>query len=210
FEHILARIKTGDEQALTSIFPHFLELVKKHCKNGVREKSVLFSSIVLAKQSIIAEKKNANIFETSALLENFLQFQNDKQIEEYALESFLECASLVTSSKKSSLPPSIEKSLKYIEEHLHENITLESVASFLNVHPVYLSKLFSSNLSENFKDYVSSKRIEKAKTLLQNTSMPIKEITYTVGYNDQNYFSRLFKSNTGYTPSEYRQLRIEN
>ncbi|MBP3742789.1 MAG: helix-turn-helix transcriptional regulator, partial [Treponema sp.] len=59
---------------------------------------------------------------------------------------------------------------------------------------------------ETFINFVSDKRLEKARQLLESTDLSIKEITAEVGYNDQNYFSRIFKNKYGLSPKEYRKV----
>jgi two-component system, response regulator YesN len=92
----------------------------------------------------------------------------------------------------------------YIFEHFDEDISLEQVAQFVNLNPYYFSKLFKKLTGQTFSDYVTSIRIEKAKQLMQQGELNIKEISYHVGYHDPNYFSRVFKKVTNMTPKEYR------
>ena len=93
---------------------------------------------------------------------------------------------------------------------MSEDITLEKVAEHVDVHVVYLSRLFKETTGETFKDFITSLRMDKAKKLLATSSKSIKEVTYETGYNDQNYFSRLFKTYTGQTPTEYRAAEAKN
>ena len=69
----------------------------------------------------------------------------------------------------------------------------------------YFSKMFKESTGENFIEYLTNVRIEKAKELLNNTDYSMKEIGIMVGYADPNYFSRTFKKNVGVTPTEYRE-----
>ena len=58
----------------------------------------------------------------------------------------------------------------------------------------------------NFADYLDMVRINKAKTLLLDTSMPISEIAARVGYSNQSYFTKVFKHNTGFSPNAFRMI----
>ena len=78
-------------------------------------------------------------------------------------------------------------------------------ADFAGVSSFYLSKLFKEEKGETFINFVSDKRLEKSCQLLAETDLSIKEITADVGYNDQNYYSRIFKSKYGLSPKEYRK-----
>ena len=67
------------------------------------------------------------------------------------------------------------------------------------------SKLFKEATGENFIEYLTNIRIEKAKDLLLNSDIAMKELCSMCGYQDPNYFSRTFKKNVGLTPTEYKE-----
>ena len=118
----------------------------------------------------------------------------------------MECISAITSVKKAEVHPIIKKVCDYIDENLAKDISLEETADFAGVSIFYLSKLFKEEKGETFINFVSDKRLEKARQLLESTDLSIKEITAEVGYNDQNYFSRIFKNKYGLSPKEYRKV----
>jgi two-component system response regulator YesN len=74
----------------------------------------------------------------------------------------------------------------------------------VDISPYYFSKLFKEETGENFIECLTNIRIEKAKQLLQNKEVSIKNICVETGYSDPNYFSRIFKKQVGITPTEYR------
>jgi len=104
----------------------------------------------------------------------------------------------------------LEIALQFISDHFHEDITLEEVAQLMNFHPHYFSKWFKKETGQTFSDYLTHKRIEKAKELMKQNDLHVKEISYHVGYNDPNYFSRVFKKVTNMTPKEYRNQLQKN
>ena len=95
---------------------------------------------------------------------------------------------------------------EYIESHYQDTINLRSVAKEAGLNPVYLGALFKKETGINFKDYLISIRIDKAKELLLNTDETIKAIADHVGYKDVRYFSKLFMKTVGLTPNEYRKV----
>lgn len=97
-----------------------------------------------------------------------------------------------------------KRAKEYIKANYSNSITLEDVAREINVSPQYLSKLFKEETGENFIDYLTGIRIRIAKNLLEDDEMSVKEICYSIGYSDPNYFSRIFKKVVGSTPTEYR------
>lgn len=94
--------------------------------------------------------------------------------------------------------------IKYISENFNTQISLTSAASYLHLAPAYLSNLFSKSCGCTFKDYLTGYRLSYAKNLLKNQDFTISEICYMCGFTTLSHFFRCFKSNTGFTPSEYR------
>ncbi len=86
-----------------------------------------------------------------------------------------------------------------------ELLTVHSIASRLNLSPDYLSDLLRHTTGQNARQYIQYHLIEKAKELLSTTGLGISEISYRLGFEYSQSFSKLFKKNTGKTPLEYRQ-----
>ncbi len=93
---------------------------------------------------------------------------------------------------------------EYLETHYMEDISLQDVAALLHYSDAYFCKFFKQNFNKSFIVYLSELRIEKAKELLSDITVNIKEIGQKVGYRDSSYFTKVFKRITGVTPSEYR------
>ena len=86
-----------------------------------------------------------------------------------------------------------------------KDISLDDVSREINISPYYFSKVFKEATGQNFIDYLTGLRIDKAKELLETTDMSMKEICVEVGYSNPNYFSRIFKKIVGVSPTEYKQ-----
>ncbi len=84
------------------------------------------------------------------------------------------------------------------------NLTLQGIADHAGLSRTYLSSYFKNATGMNVSDYVMELRIEKAKDLLRSSRMKAQEIAASVGYQDANYFSALFKKKVGATPSDFR------
>jgi len=100
----------------------------------------------------------------------------------------------------------VKEALKYINNNFNKEITLELIASEVNLSTYHLSKVFKEKVGINFIDYLTEYRISKAKEMLKDGRYNIKEICYTVGYSDPNYFSRVFKKAEGMSPTEYKSI----
>lgn len=103
---------------------------------------------------------------------------------------------------------SIQKAVQYIEEHYEHPITLEEIAEHVQLSSNYFSNLFKKATDTTFVDYLTNKRIEKAKELLLDLNYTVYQIATQVGYGDARYFSRVFKSTVGQTPTQYRNSKI--
>ena len=93
---------------------------------------------------------------------------------------------------------------RYIEEHYKEDIALQDVAGLFGYSDVYFCKLFKQSFGKNFITYLNQFRMDKAKELLADPQINIKDVSTEAGYRDANYFTRVFKRMVGVTPSEYR------
>ncbi len=102
----------------------------------------------------------------------------------------------------------IEIVKQIINRDFTQEVTLQSISDELNLSPNYISRLFKQSTGESFVDYVTSLRIERAKTLLQEQNLKVNEICLMVGYNNSYYFIKVFRERTGMTPGEYRKMSL--
>jgi len=107
-------------------------------------------------------------------------------------------------NENSSQKSIIVKAKRYIKNHYAENISLNTVAEYLNLSPGYLSILFKKETGQNFIDYLISVRMERAKELLRTTELKIYEVSKMVGYDNIYYFSRIFSKVVGVSPKQYQ------
>lgn len=113
----------------------------------------------------------------------------------------------VADNKETRSNSVVAKAKAYINANFHKEISLDDVSREVDISPYYFSKIFKEETGKNFIEYVTEIRMEKAKELLQSSTLSMKEICGEVGYADPNYFSRTFKKNVGLTPTEYKEGR---
>lgn len=94
---------------------------------------------------------------------------------------------------------------EYINEHFHQNLTLENLAELAHFSPSYLSRLFHNTTGLTLKTYITLKRLENAEYLLKNSSLNIHEIAFNCGFPNVSHFNRVFKAHTNLSPMEYRR-----
>ena len=119
-------------------------------------------------------------------------------------DKYQECCQKMQ-DERVDLSVEIFEAVRYIEENLTQRLTLNQVASSINLSPNYLSSLFKKELGVGFVDYITEKRVERAKELLENTGLRTYEVAQQAGFVDESYFSKTFKRLTGKRPSAFRK-----
>jgi AraC-like DNA-binding protein/mannose-6-phosphate isomerase-like protein (cupin superfamily) len=117
------------------------------------------------------------------------------------------CASRnLDSPDESALSYKLALVFKYIDEHFSEKITLDQLAKDFSISKFYLTREFKKEYGVTIVQYLLSKKITHAKTLLRYTELPIEEIAVQCGIGDASYFNKVFRKLEGMTASQYRKL----
>jgi YesN/AraC family two-component response regulator len=93
----------------------------------------------------------------------------------------------------------------YIRKHIEDSLTLQQLASYVNVHPNYLSSCFKKQVGKTLTEYINDQKIAAIKIYMNNTNLSINEISSTFNFKYVSYFSCFFKKHTGFTPMEYKK-----
>lgn len=101
----------------------------------------------------------------------------------------------------------VREAQAYVAAHYGQKLTLCEVADAVHLSKNYFSFLFRAQTGLTFTQYVNRLRVEKSKEYLLHTSLPIVEVMLRVGFEDQSYFSKVFKQNTRLSPRQYRAQR---
>lgn len=94
---------------------------------------------------------------------------------------------------------------EYIDQHLAESVTLSKAANSVYMSPSYLSRLFREQTGESFSEYVTRRKMEVARCLLEEGKKKVYEVAIAVGYTDPAYFGRVFRQYFNVTPNDYRK-----
>ncbi|GAB4269831.1 AraC family transcriptional regulator [Thermincola ferriacetica] len=100
----------------------------------------------------------------------------------------------------------VQQVKEFILKNYHRRITLEDIAKSVHISQYYLSHLFKEVEGISVIEYLTKVRIEKAKILLRNPKYSIYEISEKLGFKEPSYFTRVFRSREGRTPSQFRKL----
>lgn len=179
---------------------------------------------VMSGLEVMKEAQKAEILPKTIILSGYDDFKYAQQAIRYGVEEYVlkpcrstEIMSLlnkimdeICGEEKSPMPEYssnvlVNFAVGYMHEHYNEPITLADVAEQTGISSSYLSTLFTQNMQMGFVDSLNEIRVERACAYLHQNQMKTYEIAFKVGFNDEKYFSKIFKKVTGETPSEYKK-----
>lgn len=208
---LLALIKAGDGAGARAALDQLLGLLllygqsrPDHIKLRLAELCALLSRAAIARGSESEPLLAAESELLTAILESGDALGACRLLQENAA-LFMDGA--YPSAGKSNR--SIRRAMAYVAAHYGEAITLEEVAEHIHLNPSYLSALFKRVTKANFREYLNRIRINEARRLLTDTDGAIVDIAASCGFNDQSYFTKVFKKATGQTPKQYRGTGID-
>jgi two-component system, response regulator YesN len=188
-KELLEAVRKGDLFQALEQFERYFETISSNHEEKMEELFILLSRMLM-ELGIEYERRT---------------FPSGDSLKESAKAELTSVVQIVQAWRNSRAKGLMMKAKEYIDEHFAEAITLEEAAEHVGLSPYYFSKLFKDRFGITFIDYITEIRMKRAKELMENPDVSIKEVCYTVGYKDPNYFSRVFKKYTGLTPSEYRK-----
>ena len=137
---------------------------------------------------------------------------NKSQIDEYLLLALLSYSKTMLGEPNDVISPKKRSEdlyqgiCIYIQENFHRSIDRSNIASRFNISPNHLSRMFRQQGHMTLADYITWVRIERAKFMLKKYTFRLTEVATRCGFQDVNYFYRVFKNKTSYTPSDYRTM----
>ena len=128
-----------------------------------------------------------------------------EDMKRYLMDVFLRAMEIRDDRAGSQYRNILKQAVSYMDGHFaDENMSLNRVAEEVKISPNYLSAVFSQEMGVTFVEYLTNKRMERARELLRMTNKRSGEVAAEVGYKDPHYFSFLFKKTQGCTPRDYR------
>lgn len=176
----------------------YVEVMDVLSKAAHKLNSVLKSKVTVCEGGVMED-----IFSCPQAYQTALSHLNTASPSPKAEHSFEESASGSVSTLEL-----LEKATAYIILHYPEDLSLQDVADRIFISYNYLSSLFSQHLGMNFSVYLTKMRIEKACELLNTPGMRVVDIAELVGYQNYRYFNHVFKKMTGFTPTDYRRVKL--
>ena len=166
----------------------------------------LFSMAEAIKNGVLLKSTN----DDEVLLSHLLSLSNYKTIEQWEsdLVKFLQKEN---EKRKNELPDNtfVSKAIAYVEENYAKNINMAVVSNEVGISYTYFSEKFKEYTKVNFNDFLTSYRVKKAKELLEKGYYRIYEVSEKCGFSGPRYFIKIFKQETGVTPTAYMTSHVK-
>lgn len=176
---------------------YFNKMTTYSPKNSIIKKEFIHEDVKYALNSLYNEAKNSpnlNISSKKALTELILS----------RIFPYLELQKNITSMDGDVA----SRVISYICDNFKKELSLDIISHELGVNKFYISRIFTNKIGVSFNDYINNLRVDFSKKLLQNSNLPILEVSNECGFETQRTFNRIFKKLAGTTPMEYRAKKF--
>lgn len=206
---------SGDTEAVKKVFDELVLLVDKQSDTSdVKSVMICMYYILMNQLQLFISEKEFSVRDFFGTTETSFVFNHDstsKQLLYFICDLYSKASKEIQISIKNRNRLDIGLIKAYIDENYTESISLEQTASRFYVSKEYLSKIFKATVGTGFAEYITSLRMEKAKVLILQQNIPIKEVGFMVGYVEQPHFYKRFKKYFDMTPGEMKvTLKIDN
>lgn len=199
-KHLMETIKKGEVEAGLLAFEAYYKRVQKNTGYNMKQIKKVMESFFIVLSRVTRELG----FKQDVVL-SLKPFDSAMQMKEAIKPHLVQVMEEIGKWRNEGIEGLLVQTKEYIETNYEQNITLESAAERVGLSSYYLSKLFKEHFHISFIEYVTRTRLDRAKELLLNKRLSLKEIALSVGYKDPNYFSRVFKKEMEISPSDYRK-----
>ncbi len=179
----------GDFEVIKSMCAELLFTISNAARAGGAERNALL-------------QENARRFKR---LERAGSFEESASHLHDTLQAYMALVQKETPGQKGD---AITRAKQYLKNHFSENLTLADVASHVSLSPVYFSRLFKESTGMTFNSYLNQLRVRSSAYLLLNSQASILDISSQSGFEDQSYFTKVFKKFTGVSPNAFRKKQI--
>ena len=205
----------AEEVQLGKVFHSIGDLIEKEPDDRLKKGNIIcvYYSLMAQLQKYIHESGHLiqDVLELNEAVFVFSQECTSVEMLDFVLGLYQKVYMAVVKEKRSRSKFDISLVKHFIDENYSEPITLEQTANRFFISKEHLSKLFKASYGEGFIEYLTHVRMKKAKQLIVEQNIPIKEVGYMVGYIEQAHFYKKFKGFYAMTPGEMKgSLKIDN
>lgn len=137
-------------------------------------------------------------------IQNVEKLNNISSILILVKEAFATFTEHVKTYSMRSYSKTITTCQNYILKNIYQEMSLKQLAHITDKNPMYLSTLFKKEVGTSLIEYIQKEKVEEAKKLLTLTNYSLLDISTWLNFNNQSYFTKIFKKNTEFTPKQYR------
>jgi len=209
---LLASLRRGDNTEAQKILVKLLKILYLEFMDNIPvfklkalELAVLLSRAVADPKDI---KDNSALETTERCIKKIEESANFDEISEILSSITERMSGMIFSFHGVRHFSALRKAERFIWENYTRKLSLKEIAAASGLSAPYFSTVFKDEMGENLSNYLNRLRVEKAAAMLITTNEPIGEIAVNCGFEDQSWFSKIFKNNTGFTPGKYRELGI--
>lgn len=206
-QRIRYALQSGDKDQLVGAYAAWFKEIEQAEAITLEQLHLWWQEFSLARKMWTSDSANADGSDSTcmpAFLNENLSFNLTQWKRGFLIESEEIMNRLVTDEGGS--PSTMKAIAKYVEQFIHEELSLQDISNRFYLSREYISRKFKQEMNENLTDFITRIRIERAKQMLSGTPLKISIIAERVGFQDEKYFSKVFKKWTDQSPNEYRKI----
>ncbi|MDR1108867.1 MAG: PocR ligand-binding domain-containing protein [Spirochaetaceae bacterium] len=206
---LLAALKRGDNEAGKKILNSLMENLfssNPHKFDFIKLRAIELV-VLLSREAITidASEDNIQLEKNNRYIRYIQEAQNIEDLTEVMFTIVERMSGQIFSFQGIRHASALRKAERYIWENYSRKICLQEVAGASGLSAPYFSTIFKEEMGENLSNYLNRLRVEKASTMLTETTLSLSEIARDCGFEDQSWFSKIFKAYTGISPGKYRE-----
>ncbi len=208
-EHISQLCGIGHTAELKkAITDFFLKILEYKIESTLFLTSVCSEILIKAMKTVCPGQNSQAIARLKSQLNGFGSIKSRSQIEEFVMQELLCIDGIANSTKADRSRKAVREAKWIIQNEFSHNITIAQLAQRVFLSPGRLQTIFKKETGQTINDYISAVRMENAKEMLKDSRFKIYEVASRVGYQDTNYFTKIFAKYVGKNPIEYRDGQL--
>jgi two-component system response regulator YesN len=206
-EKLIYAIKSGQKNMIQTAAGSFVNELRNLHAITLNHIDIWFNELQMIHSKYFKEYESAVQVDFKLLSYLMIDDQGNIKIEEWLnkLEESFILLGHVLSKDQDEKENITYKIVDFIKKHYHEELTLQDISEHFYLSREYISRKFKQDIGENLFSFITNVRVEKACSLLRDTDLKILDIAKMVGFDNEKYFSKVFKKSTGYPPTKFRQ-----
>ena len=201
---LLASLRRGDKSEALMIVEKMLN--KLNSANVDQFKLRAIELIVLLSRTGTGVQKEGAAEDTSRFVTRIMQSETTAEVSQNLHLVVYQMIGFIFSFKGIRHASALRKAERFIWNNYTRKISLKEVAHVAGLSAPYFSTVFKEEMGENFSHYLNRLQVEKASAMLRETECPVNRIAAACGFEDQSWFSKIFKNFTGLSPCKYREI----